>query len=167
MCCSHVWLDAGFKHNSRGHISMSANKAIFVAFKKVRESIYYVDEYNTSKCCSSCETELYPAILIKKTEIQRTWRRFRRFVARNGAQVLPLEQDQEYPHRHRQSNPPAAIFGICRYPKISLNSSFVDAANSVIPFPPIDDVQVMRPQPRIPDANDRSSSISTRFVPSQ
>ena len=67
--------DGSFSHNSSGHIAMPSGHAFFEHLQQQGEHIGYIDEMNTSKCCSYCTSEMEQATITKKLPIPRTSRR--------------------------------------------------------------------------------------------
>ncbi|KAL2913836.1 hypothetical protein HK105_206715 [Polyrhizophydium stewartii] len=60
--------DGNFKHNSAGHITMPTATPLFESFRALGEAVYWVDEYNTSKCCSRCGSEMEQGLKHKNAQ---------------------------------------------------------------------------------------------------
>ncbi|KAL2911680.1 hypothetical protein HK105_208839 [Polyrhizophydium stewartii] len=60
--------DGNFKHNSAGHITMPTATPLFESFRALGEAVYWVDEYNTSKCCSWCSLEMEQGLKHKNAQ---------------------------------------------------------------------------------------------------
>ncbi|KAL2911780.1 hypothetical protein HK105_208713 [Polyrhizophydium stewartii] len=60
--------DGNFKHNSAGHIAMPTATPLFESFRALGEAVYWVDEYNTSKCCSRCGLEMEQGLKHKNAQ---------------------------------------------------------------------------------------------------
>ncbi|KAL2915475.1 hypothetical protein HK105_205091 [Polyrhizophydium stewartii] len=60
--------DGNFKHNSAGHITMPTATPLFESFRALGEAVYWVDEYNTSKCCSRCGLEMEQGLKHKNAQ---------------------------------------------------------------------------------------------------
>ncbi|KAL2911107.1 hypothetical protein HK105_209441 [Polyrhizophydium stewartii] len=60
--------DGNFKHNSAGHITMPTATPLFESFRALGEAVYWVDEYNTSKCCSRCSSEMEQGLKHKNAQ---------------------------------------------------------------------------------------------------
>ncbi|KAL2919356.1 hypothetical protein HK105_200999 [Polyrhizophydium stewartii] len=60
--------DGNFKHNSAGHITMPTAKPLLESFRALGEAVYWVDEYNTSKCCSRCSAEMEQGLKHKNAQ---------------------------------------------------------------------------------------------------
>ncbi|KAL2918532.1 hypothetical protein HK105_201933 [Polyrhizophydium stewartii] len=58
--------DADFQHNSRGHLTMPTVTPLFEALRQQGETVCWVDEHRTSKCCSKCGHEMQQAVLHKR-----------------------------------------------------------------------------------------------------
>ncbi|KAL2916468.1 hypothetical protein HK105_203901 [Polyrhizophydium stewartii] len=60
--------DGNFKHNSAGHITMPTATPLFESFRALGEAVYWVDEYNTIKCCSRCGLEMEQGLKHKNAQ---------------------------------------------------------------------------------------------------
>ncbi|KAL2911237.1 hypothetical protein HK105_209293 [Polyrhizophydium stewartii] len=60
--------DGNFKHNSAGHITMPTATPLFESFRALGEAGYWVDEYNTSKCCSRGGLEMEQGLKHKNAQ---------------------------------------------------------------------------------------------------
>jgi hypothetical protein len=59
--------DGTFRHNSAGHLTMPGGHRLFRELRRLGEHIRWIDEFRTSKCCSSCgNAEMEQAILVKR-----------------------------------------------------------------------------------------------------
>ncbi|KAL2915592.1 hypothetical protein HK105_204777 [Polyrhizophydium stewartii] len=62
-----------FKHNSLGHLTMPTATPLFDALRRQGETVCWVKEHRTSKCCSKCGKEMQQAVLHKQlppTEVE-------------------------------------------------------------------------------------------------
>ena len=64
--------DGSFQHNSPGHMALPTGHRLFAELKSLGEHVCWVDEFNTSKCCSDCTSEMEQASILKSTRKPRT-----------------------------------------------------------------------------------------------
>ena len=109
--------DGSFRHNSAGHLSMPEGNTMFCAMREMGEHICWVDEFCTSKCCSTCSSDLAPALLVKKAPLPRVGHDHDRH-PRYPAAAAP-EHNNPFPRRHRKAHQPVPVHQLCRFPKPS------------------------------------------------
>lgn len=62
--------DGSFMHNSRGFITVPSGMTMLKELRKLGESVYFIDEFRTSMCCSCCGHPLKQPV--KRPSIKKT-----------------------------------------------------------------------------------------------
>jgi hypothetical protein len=107
--------DGSFRHNSKGHLTMPTGARMYKELEKLGEHMCWVDEHNSSKCCSACGEEMEQSVVRRKACLKRT--------SKKRQPLPPAPPDPPDPppppllpfaRRHRKRCSPSAI---CRHTK--------------------------------------------------
>jgi hypothetical protein len=128
--------DGGFAHNSKGHITMPSGSKFFDRLEYLNEYVRWVDEFNTSKCCSSCGEVTEGAGTVKKERGKKNSTN-----ECDGCTVIipPAPPDPPPPEldgRHHSSRPRWTKISatsdssstLCRYPKAHIPRSLTQCS---------------------------------------
>ncbi|KAL2913943.1 hypothetical protein HK105_206534 [Polyrhizophydium stewartii] len=95
--------DGDFKHNSGGHVTMPTTTPLFDGLRRQGETVCWVKEHRTSKCCSKCGREMQQAVLHKQlppTEDElkaRAWSKQDRQIKRKAHLLVKLARKHIQP----------------------------------------------------------------------